>query len=232
MSQRHKGITAFLVNAESPGLRVGPPLQKLGIKASSTCPVYLDDVEVPDSCVLGEVGEGYKLAISLLNEGRIGGRRSVYAVAFLWSLLVGAGIAAQMLGLAKGAFDAALKYVHERKQFGQRIIDFQGVRFQCAEMASEIESAHLLTYNAALLVEGGRSFKKEAAIAKLVTSRVAQKISSASVDLLGGNGFTQDYGVEKLYRDSKIGSIYEGTSNILLETISKDLQREYSSLVI
>ncbi|PFH36720.1 short-chain-acyl-CoA dehydrogenase [Besnoitia besnoiti] len=211
LNEGYRGITAFLVDAGTPGLKVGRPLDKLGIKASSTCEVVLNDVQVPDSCVLGEVGEGYKVAMRLLNEGRI-------------------GIAAQMLGLAKGALDRAMQYINDRRQFGQRVADFQGVRFQFAQLATEIEAAHLLTYNAALLREAGVPFAKEAAMAKLKTSQVAQQVASAAVDFLGGNGFTKDFGVEKLYRDSKIGTIYEGTTNMQLHTIAKMMQKNYENM--
>ncbi|CBZ54381.1 putative 2-methylbutyryl-CoA dehydrogenase [Neospora caninum Liverpool] len=234
LDQGYRGITAFLVEAGTAGLDVGPPLEKLGIKASSTCEVVLNDVQacmhvaimtlknadkiqgffyiqVHDSCVLGEVGEGYKIAIRLLNEGRI-------------------GIAAQMLGLAKGAFEMAMTYMHDRQQFGKRIADFQGVRFEYAKLATEIEAAALLTYNAALLREAGEPFAKQAAMAKLKASQVAQSVTGACIDFVGGNGFTKEFGLAKLFRDSKIGTIYEGTSNMQLETIAKVLQREFSGV--
>ncbi|ESS33558.1 short-chain-acyl-CoA dehydrogenase [Toxoplasma gondii VEG] len=209
LDQGYRGITAFLVEAGTAGLEVGPALEKLGIKASSTCEVILNDVQVHDSCVLGEVGEGYKIAIRLLNEGRI-------------------GIAAQMLGLAKGAFETAMRYMHDRQQFGRKIADFQGVQFEYAKLATEIEAAALLTANAALLREAGQPFAKEAAMAKFKSSEVAQRVSSACIDFVGGNGFTKSFGLEKLFRDSKIGTIYEGTSNMQLQTIAKVLQREFS----
>lgn len=207
-SQGYKGITAFLVERGFAGFEVGKKENKLGIRASSTCELILDGCEVPDANVLGEVGKGYKIAIETLNEGRI-------------------GIGAQMLGIAQGAFDYAMRYIHERKQFNKAIADFQGVQFQYARMATEIEAARLLVYNAARLKDLGLPFVKEAAMAKLNASEVAERSASLAVELLGGVGFTKDYPVEKFYRDAKIGKIYEGTSNMQLQTIAKLLQSEY-----
>ena len=203
---RHKGITAFLVERDMPGFAVGKKEDKLGIRASSTTELILDDVRVPAENVLGEVGRGYKVAIETLNEGRI-------------------GIGAQMVGLAQGAFDHTLKYVQEREQFGRPVAEFQGVQFQLAQMATEIEGARLMVYNAARLKDEGARFLREAAMAKLFASRMAQRVSSQCIDLHGGYGFTREYPVEKLYRDSKIGTIYEGTDNMQLQTIAKDLLR-------
>ncbi len=203
---RHKGITAFLVERDSPGFTVGKKEDKLGIRASSTTEIILDDVRVPGENVLGEVGIGYKVAIETLNEGRI-------------------GIGAQMLGLAQGAFDHTLRYVQEREQFGRPVAEFQGVQFQLAQMATEIEAARLMVYNAARLKDQGARFLREAAMAKLFASRMAQRVSSQCIDLHGGYGFTREYPIEKLYRDSKIGTIYEGTDNMQLQTIAKDLLR-------
>ena len=203
---RHKGITAFLVERDMPGFAVGKKEDKLGIRASSTTELILDDVRVPAENVLGEVGRGYKVAIETLNEGRI-------------------GIGAQMVGLAQGAFDHTLKYVQEREQFGRPVAEFQGVQFQLAQLATEIEAARLMVYNAARLKDEGARFLREAAMAKLFASRMAQRVSSQCIDLHGGYGFTREYPVEKLYRDSKIGTIYEGTDNMQLQTIAKDLLR-------
>ncbi|KAJ2000332.1 hypothetical protein H4R26_004665 [Coemansia thaxteri] len=203
----YRGITCFVID-RSMGVQVGKKERKLGIRASSTCQVTLDDVRVPRENVLGEVGKGYKIAIEILNEGRI-------------------GIAAQMLGLAQGAFDHALPYLFQRKQFGSRIGDFQAMQHQYAQIATDIEAARLLTYNAARLKEEGVSFAKEAAMAKLYASQVAERASSKVVEWMGGVGFTRDMPVEKLYRDCKIGAIYEGTSNIQLQTIAKILAKEY-----
>ena len=203
---RHKGITAFLVERDMPGFAVGKKEDKLGIRASSTTELILDDVRVPAENVLGDVGKGYKLAIETLNEGRI-------------------GIGAQMVGLAQGAFDHTLRYVQEREQFGRPVAEFQAVQFQLAQMATEIEAARLMVYNAARLKDHGARFLREAAMAKLFASRMAQKVSSLCIDLHGGYGFTREYPVEKLYRDSKIGTIYEGTDNMQLQTIAKDLLR-------
>jgi alkylation response protein AidB-like acyl-CoA dehydrogenase len=209
-SQGYKGITAFLVERDFPGFEVGKKENKLGIRASSTCELIMDGCKVPDESVLGEVGKGYKIAIETLNEGRI-------------------GIGAQMLGIAQGAFDYAMGYIQERRQFNRAIADFQGVQFQYARMATEIESARLLVYNAARLKDAGLPFVKEAAMAKLCASEVAERSASLAVELLGGVGFTKDYPVEKFYRDAKIGKIYEGTSNMQLQTIAKLLLSEYKT---
>ena len=203
---RHKGITAFLVERDAPGFAVGKKEDKLGIRASSTTELVLDDVRVPAGSVLGELGRGYKVAIETLNEGRI-------------------GIGAQMLGLAQGALDHTLGYVREREQFGRPVAEFQAVQFQLAQMATEIEAARLMVYNAARLKDQGGRFLREAAMAKLFASRVAQRVSSLCIDLYGGYGFTREYPVEKLYRDAKIDTIYEGTDNMQLQTIAKDLLR-------
>ncbi|WP_437969247.1 acyl-CoA dehydrogenase [Sorangium sp. So ce260] len=210
LSKGYKGITAFVVERSFPGFSVGKKENKLGIRASSTCELVLEDCEVPEGNVLGEVGKGYKIAIETLNEGRI-------------------GIGAQMLGLAAGAFEHAMRYMGERKQFGQSIASFQGVQFQYARVAMEIEAARLLVYNAARLKDAGQPFVKEAAMAKLFASEVAERTASLSIEFMGGVGFTRDYPVEKLYRDAKIGKIYEGTSNMQLSTIAKLLQTEYDA---
>jgi len=207
-SLKHKGITCFLVSKDNPGLKIGKKENKLGIRASSTCQVVLDNCLVNESDVLGEVGLGYKYAIETLNEGRI-------------------GIAAQMVGLAQGALDHTMPYIMQRKQFGAAIASFQGVQFTYAQLATEIEAARLLTYNAARLQETGKAFIKEAAMAKLFSSEVANKVSSKCVELLGGVGFTRDFPVEKFYRDAKIGQIYEGTSNIQLQTIASLVRKQY-----
>jgi len=204
----YKGITCFVIEAGTPGLSLGPREDKLGIKASSTCPVRLDGVRVPSASILGEYGMGYKYAIEILNEGRI-------------------GIGAQMIGLAQGALDRTLPYLHERKQFNARVADFQGVQHQLAQMATELEAARLLVYNAARMKEAGVPVVKEAAMAKLYSSQVAEKVASKCIELLGGVGFTKSFGVEKLYRDAKIGAIYEGTSNIQMNTIAKLMSAEY-----
>jgi alkylation response protein AidB-like acyl-CoA dehydrogenase len=198
----YKGITAFIVEKQFEGFSVGKKEDKLGIRASSTTELILDNCKVPKENVLGEVGKGYKVSIETLNEGRI-------------------GIGAQMLGIAQGAYEAALKYTKEREQFGQKIGDFQAVQFQLAEMAIEIEATRLLVYNAARLKDAGKSFVKEAAIAKLYSSRCAERVSSKAIELYGGYGYVKDYPVEKFWRDSKIGAIYEGTSNMQLQTIAK-----------
>ncbi len=198
----YRGITAFIVERDFEGFAVGKKEDKLGIRASSTTELILDNCKVPKENVLGEIGKGYKVSIETLNEGRI-------------------GIAAQMVGIAQGAFEAALSYTNEREQFGKRLDEFQAIQFQLAEMAVELEAARLLTYNAARLKDAGKSFLKEAAIAKLYTSRVAEKISSKAIELFGGYGYVKDYPVEKFWRDSKIGAIYEGTSNMQLQTIAK-----------
>jgi len=198
----YKGITAFIVEKKFPGFSVGKKEDKLGIRASSTCELILEDCRVPKDNVLGEVGKGYKIAIETLNEGRI-------------------GIGAQMLGLARGAWEAALKYSQERKQFGKSIAEFQGIQFQLAQMATEIEAARMMVYNAARMKDAGMNFVKEAAMTKLFASQVAERVASLAVEILGGVGFTKDYPVEKFYRDAKIGKIYEGTSNMQLQTIAK-----------
>ena len=209
-SKGYKGITAFLVERGFPGFSVGKKEDKLGIRASSTCELVFDDCEVPEGNVVGEIGKGYKIAIETLNEGRI-------------------GIGAQMIGLSQGAFDFAMRYVGERKQFGQAIGSFQGMQFQYARVAMEIEAARLMVYNAARLKDQGQSYVKEAAMAKLFASEVAERTASQCVELIGGVGFTKEYPLEKLYRDAKIGKIYEGTSNMQLATIAKIVQGEYGS---
>lgn len=208
MQPRHKGITCFAVPRGTKGLSIGPKENKLGIRASSTCPVILEDVKVPGSAVVGEVGDGYKYAIGILNEGRI-------------------GIGAQMVGLAQGAFESTMPYMWQRKQFGQKIGDFQVMRHQFADAAVEIETARLLVYNAARMKEQGLPFVKEAAMAKLKASLVAESVSSKCIEWMGGVGFTKDYPAEKFFRDCKVGQIYEGTSNIQRETIGKFIQQEY-----
>jgi len=200
----YKGITAFLIERDSPGFKIGKKEDKLGIRASSTCELILDDCRVPKSNVVGEVGKGYKVAIETLNEGRI-------------------GIGAQMTGLAQGALDHALAYAQQRKQFGKAIAEFQGVQFELAEMAVDVEASRLLTYNAARLRDAGRPFLTEAAMSKYFASQVAERVASRAVEIFGGVGFTKDYPVEKLYRDAKIGRIYEGTSNMQRMTIAKQL---------
>lgn len=202
----YRGITAFLVERDFEGFSVGKKEDKLGIRASSTTELLFDNVRVPGANVLGEVGTGYKTAIETLNEGRI-------------------GIGAQMLGLAQGALDNTVRYVQEREQFGRAIGSFQGVQFQLAEMATEIEAARLMVYNAARLKDAGQPFVTPAAMAKLYASEMAQRVASMCIDLHGGYGFTKEYPVEKLYRDAKIGTIYEGTSNMQKQTIAKALMR-------
>jgi short-chain 2-methylacyl-CoA dehydrogenase len=206
-SAGYRGITCFLVERDTPGFQVGKKEDKLGIRASSTCELILDDVLIGPEQVMGEPGKGYKIAIETLNEGRI-------------------GIGAQMLGLAEGALDHALKYARERKQFGKSIGDFQGVQFQLAEMATRIEAARLLVYNAARLRDAGQPFVTQAAMAKYFSSVMAEEVASQAVEVLGGVGFTKDFPVEKLYRDAKIGRIYEGTSNMQRVTIAKALLDE------
>jgi alkylation response protein AidB-like acyl-CoA dehydrogenase len=200
--QGYRGITAFIVERGTDGFAVGKKEDKLGIRASSTVELIMDDCRIPDENVLGDVGKGYKIAIETLNEGRI-------------------GIGAQMLGLAQGALDHTTRYVQEREQFGRRIADFQGVQFQLAQMRTELEAIRLMVYNAARLKDAGQPFILEAAMAKLFSSQLAQSIASTCIDLYGGYGFTKEYPVEKLYRDAKIGSIYEGTNNMQLQTIAK-----------
>jgi short-chain 2-methylacyl-CoA dehydrogenase len=203
----YRGITAFIVERDFPGFSVGKKEDKLGIRASSTCELLFDNCRAPKENVLGEFGKGYKIAIETLNEGRI-------------------GIGAQMIGLAQGAYEAALAYTKERKQFGQTISEFQGVQFQIAEMATKIEAARLMVYNAARLKDAKLPFIKQAAMAKLFASEVAEEVSSLAVNLYGGYGYVKDYPVEKFFRDSKIGQIYEGTSNMQKQTIAKMLLAE------
>jgi alkylation response protein AidB-like acyl-CoA dehydrogenase len=203
-SAGYRGITAFLVERGLAGFTVGKKEDKLGIRASSTCELILEDCRVPRENVLGEIGKGYKTAIETLNEGRI-------------------GIGAQMIGLAKGALHHAVAYTKERKQFGKPIAEFQAVQHQLARAAVDVEAATLAVYNAARLREAGRPFLTEAAICKILSSEVAERVASLAVNLLGGNGFVKDYPVEKFYRDAKIGQIYEGTSNLQLQTIAKQL---------
>ncbi len=200
----YKGITCFLVERNTPGFQVGKKEDKLGIRASSTCELILDDCVLPESAVLGQTGKGYKIAIETLNEGRI-------------------GIGAQMLGLARGAMEHAIAYSRQRKQFGRLISEFQAVQFEIAEMATQVEAARLLVYNAARLRDAGEPYLTEAAMAKYYGSQVAENVASKAVEVLGGVGFTKDYPVEKLYRDAKIGRIYEGTSNMQRMTIAKQL---------
>jgi len=201
-SAGYKGITAFIIEKNLPGFTVGKKEDKLGIRASSTCELLLEDCRVPRANVLGEPGKGYRIAIETLNEGRI-------------------GIGAQMAGVARGAWAYACHYAQERKQFGKTIADFQGIQFQLAQMATEIEAARLMVYNAARMKDAGMNFVKEAAMAKLFSSQVAERVTSLAVEIYGGYGFTKDYPVEKYWRDSKIGKIYEGTSNMQLQTIAK-----------
>ena len=200
----YRGITAFLVEREFPGFTVGRKENKIGLRASSTCEVILEDCKVPRENVIGEVGKGYKIAIETLNEGRI-------------------AIGAQMIGLARGALDSAVAYAKQRKQFGQPIGHFQGVQFQLANMATELEAARLLVYNAARMRDAGLPFVSQAAMAKLYSSQVAEKIASEAIEVFGGIGITKDCPAEKFYRDAKIGRIYEGTSNVQLLTIAKQL---------
>jgi len=200
----YRGISAFIVERGFPGFTVGKKEDKLGIRASSTCELILEECRVPTANVLGEPGKGYKVAIETLNEGRI-------------------GIGAQMIGLSKGALEHAIRYTKERKQFGKAIADFQAVQFQLARAAVELEAATLTVYNAARLRDAGRPFLTEAAICKIYASEVAERITSLAVNLFGGNGFVKEYPVEKLYRDQKIGQIYEGTSNLQLQTIAKQI---------
>jgi alkylation response protein AidB-like acyl-CoA dehydrogenase len=203
-SKGYKGITAFLVEREAPGFAVGKKENKLGIRASSTTELILEGCRVPKENVLGPVGQGYKIAIETLNEGRI-------------------GIGAQMIGVGQGAFEAATQYVKERKQFGKAIAEFQGVQFQLSQMATELEAARLMVYNAARLKDRGLPFQREAAMAKLFSSQVADRTTSQCLELFGGYGYSKEYPAEKFYRDAKIGTIYEGTSNMQLQTIAKIL---------
>jgi alkylation response protein AidB-like acyl-CoA dehydrogenase len=200
----YRGITAFLIERGTPGFSVGKKEDKLGIRASSTCELIMEDCRLSKADVLGEIGKGYKVAIETLNEGRI-------------------GIGAQMIGLAKGALEHSIKYTKERKQFGKAIAEFQGVQFQLARAAMEVEAATLAVYNAARLRDAGRPFLTEAAICKILSSEVAERVTSLAVNLFGGNGFVKEYPVEKLFRDAKIGQIYEGTSNLQLQTIAKQI---------
>lgn len=204
-SAGYKGITAFVVEKGAPGLSIGKKEKKLGIRASSTCEVILEGVEVGANQVIGEVGKGYKIAIETLNEGRI-------------------GISAQMLGLAQGAFTGALKYARERSQFGKTLDAFQGIQFQLAQMATELEAIKLMVYNAARLKDAGQPFTQQAAMAKLYSSELAEKIASKALEIYGGYGFIKEFPAEKFYRDVKIGKLYEGTSNLQLLTIFKGLQ--------
>jgi butyryl-CoA dehydrogenase/short/branched chain acyl-CoA dehydrogenase len=203
----YKGITAFLIERDFPGFSVGKKEDKLGIRASSTCELILEDCRVPKENVLGEAGKGYKIAIETLNEGRI-------------------GIGAQMIGVARGALEHAIAYTKERKQFGKTVSEFQGVQFQIADAATQLEAARLMVYNAARLKDARKPFVREAAMAKYFSSHVAEKITSLAVQLFGGNGYTKEYPVEKFWRDSKVGQIYEGTSNMQLQTIAKAIISE------
>ncbi len=203
----YKGITAFLVERDFPGFSVGKKENKLGIRASSTTELVLEGCRVPKANVLGPVGQGYKIAIETLNEGRI-------------------GIGAQMIGVAQGALEAATRYVKERKQFGKAIAEFQGVQFQLAQMATDLEAARLMVYNAARLKDAGQPFTQQAAMAKLFSSQVADRVTSQCLELFGGYGYSKEYPAEKYYRDAKIGTIYEGTSNMQLQTIAKVLLKD------
>jgi butyryl-CoA dehydrogenase len=203
-SKGYKGITAFIVERDFPGFSIGKKESKLGIRASSTTELILEQCVVPDENVLGPVGQGYKIAIETLNEGRI-------------------GIGAQMIGVARGALEAATGYVKERKQFGKAIAEFQGVQFQLAQMATDLEAARLMVYNAARLKDAGQPFQQQAAMAKLFSSQVADRTTSNCLELFGGYGYSKEYPAEKFYRDAKIGTIYEGTSNMQLQTIAKGM---------
>jgi butyryl-CoA dehydrogenase/short/branched chain acyl-CoA dehydrogenase len=203
----YKGITAFIVEREFPGFRIGKKEDKCGLRASSTCELIFEDCKVPKENVLGEVGRGYKIAIESLNEGRI-------------------GIGAQMIGVARGALEHAIAYAKERRQFGKPIADFQGVQFQIAQAATDLEAARLLVYNAARMKDAKMPFVKEAAMAKLFSSQVCERVTSLAVEIFGGNGYTKEYPVEKFWRDSKVGKIYEGTSNMQLATIAKAILTE------
>ncbi|MGZ8490881.1 MAG: acyl-CoA dehydrogenase family protein [Gemmatirosa sp.] len=205
-SAGYKGITAFLVEKSFPGFAVGKKEDKLGIRASSTTALHFDNAFVPDANLLGEVGKGYKIAIDTLNVGRI-------------------GIGAQMIGVAGGALAAATAYLKERKQFGKALAEFQGIQFQVAQAATELEAARLMVYNAARLKDAGQDIAREGAMAKLYSSQVAERVTSLCVELFGGYGYTKEYPVEKFYRDAKIGTIYEGTSNMQLQTIAKAVLR-------
>lgn len=201
-SAGYRGITAFIIERHFKGFTVGKKEEKLGIRASSTVELLLDDCEVPDENVLGPVGQGYKIAINTLNEGRI-------------------GIGAQMIGVAQGALTATIQYLAERKQFGKSLSEFQGIQFQVAQAATDLEAARLMVYNAARLKDAGKDIAREGAMAKLFSSQVCERVTSLCVELFGGYGYTKDYPVEKYYRDAKIGTIYEGTSNMQLQTIAK-----------
>ena len=205
-SKGYKGITAFVVERDAKGFAVGKKESKLGIRASSTTELILDEVFVPEADVLGPVGQGYKLAIETLNEGRI-------------------GIGAQMIGTAQGALDAAVAHLRERRQFGKALAEFQGIQFQVAQAATELEAARLMVYNAARLRDAGHDIAQAGAMAKLYSSQVCERVTSLAVELFGGYGYTTDYPVEKFYRDAKIGTIYEGTSNMQLQTIAKGVLR-------
>jgi len=200
----YRGITAFVIEKDTPGFTVGRKEDKMGIRASSTCELILDNCEVPQENVLGEPGKGYKIAIETLNEGRI-------------------GIGAQMLGLAEGAWGHAARYAKERRQFGKPIAEFQAVQFTLANLATDIEAARLMVYNAARLKDAGQPYVREAAMTKLFASQVAERVASQCVEIFGGNGFVRDYPAEKYFRDSKVGKIYEGTSNMQLATIAKQV---------
>src|SRR5216117_1145610 len=204
---RYRGITAFIVEKDFPGFTVGKKEDKLGIRASSTCELILEDCRVPKSNVLGEIGKGYKIAIETLNEGRI-------------------GIGAQMVGIAQGSWEYGAAYSKERKAFGKPLSEFQAIQFQLAETATQIEAARLMVYNAARLKDAKQDFLKEAAMAKYFSSQVAEHVTSLVVEIYGGYGYTKDYPAEKYFRDSKIGKIYEGTSNMQLQTIAKYLLKE------
>jgi alkylation response protein AidB-like acyl-CoA dehydrogenase len=205
-SAGYKGITAFIVERDFPGFSVGKKEDKLGIRASSTVELLLDNCEVPEENVLGPAGQGYKIAIETLNEGRI-------------------GIGAQMIGVAQGALKAAIAYLNERKQFGKSLSEFQGIQFQVAQAATDLEAARLMVYNASRLKDAGNDIAREGAMAKLFASQVCERVTSLCVELFGGYGYTKDYPVEKFYRDAKIGAIYEGTSNMQLQTIAKAVLR-------
>jgi len=204
----HRGITAFILNRHMKGLSVGKKEDKLGIRASSTCELLMNDVRVSEADVLGEVGKGYKIAIESLNEGRI-------------------GIGAQMVGLAQGAMEVTIPYLKQRTQFGQSLSNFQGLQFQVSQAVTELEAAKTLVYNAARLKDQGVTFVKEAACAKLYSSQVAERVASRCVEWAGGVGFTKDFPMEKFYRDAKIGQIYEGTTNMHLQTIWKLVEKDY-----
>jgi alkylation response protein AidB-like acyl-CoA dehydrogenase len=205
----YKGITAFIVDKNTPGFSIGKKEVKLGIRASSTCEVILENVKIPKDQVIGEIGKGYKIAIETLNEGRI-------------------GIAAQMLGLAQGALEGAFRYAGEREQFGRAIKGFQGMQFQLAELAIAVESARLMVYNAARLKDADQDFVKEAAMAKYHAAEVAEKVASQALEVYGGYGFIKEFPAEKFYRDAKIGKLYEGTSNMQLQTIFKIVDKDYN----